>query len=670
VSSSILVGTLQHERLEPVAHRFRYPVYLYALDLDELPLLDRAVRGFGHNRLRPVAIHDRDYLGREPGTLRERLSRVLRRAGIEEEFVRVVLVTSARYFHYVFNPVSFYFCYGAERGLRCLVAEVSNTFGERHVYVLDDLRRRDGLFEPARPTAKAFHVSPFFDMAGEYRFRFTDPRESFDMRIELVRGGRAAFRARVTCEASPLNSAGLRRTLVRYPFTAALTLPRILIQAARLYFGRRLRVHEKPVPASPWTIRVPGASALERLATRPVLRALRSVKRGSLEVTRPGGGRLVCGEAPGPDAPAPAAHLEIRDPGFFTRVALGGDIGLGESFERGEWSTPDLPELLMLLAANRRELEAGVGALSNLARPFEWLGHALRRNSRRQSRRNIRAHYDFGNEFYGLFLDPTLTYSCARFDGQEIPLQQAQERKLDLVLEKSRAGAGSRVLEIGSGWGSLAVRAARSAGCRVLGITLSPAQLELSRQRAREAGLEDQVEFQLQDYRDVTGTYDAVVSIEMLEAVGHENLGTFFRVCDRILVPGGKVVLQVIVIVEERYEEYRRRPDWIQKYIFPGGHLPSVEAMRQAIARHSTLAIESLERFGADYARTLRTWRERLTARKDEARRLGCPDACLRRWEYYFGYCEAGFRIGEIDVVQMVLKRPDGTALPSDEGGG
>ena len=339
-------------------------------------------------------------------------------------------------------------------------------------------------------------------------------------------------------------------------------------------------------------------------------------------------------------------------------MATGGDIGLGESFVRGEWSTPDLPGLLALLAANRGQIERGAGPLAALTRPIERLGHALRRNSRRQSPRNIRAHYDFGNDFYRLFLDPTMTYSCARFGGEDITLEQAQERKLDGVLGASRAGPGTRVLEIGSGWGSFALRAARSAGCRVLGITLSPAQLELAEARAREAGLADRVEFRLCDYRDVTGTFDAVVSIEMVEAVGHENLGAFFAACDRALAPGGRAVVQAIVIAEERYEEYRRRPDWIQKHVFPGGHLPSLEALRSAMARSSTLAVEQLERFGADYARTLRAWRERLAANRDAARALGCSDACLRHWEYYFGYCEAGFRLGEIDVVEMVLSRP------------
>ena len=237
-------------------------------------------------------------------------------------------------------------------------------------------------------------------------------------------------------------------------------------------------------------------------------------------------------------------------------------------------------------------------------------------------------------------------------------VEEAQERKLDRVLAACRVGPGARVLEIGSGWGSFALRAARTAGCRVLGITLSPAQLALAEARAREADLADRVEFRLCDYRDVTGTFDAVVCIEMIEAVGHENLGAFFAVCDRALAPGGRAVVQSIVIAEERYAEYRRRPDWIQKHVFPGGHLPSPGAMREAMERSSTLAVERLERFGTDYARTLREWHERLAAHRDAARALGCDDACLRHWEYYFGYCEAGFRLGEIDVVEMVLSRP------------
>jgi cyclopropane-fatty-acyl-phospholipid synthase len=655
VNSTILTATLNHERTEPVTHRFRYPLVLYALDLDELPELGRTVPWFGHNRARPVSIRDRDYLERGGGTLREKLARVLRRAGVDATFPRVTLLTAAGLLHPAFNPVSFYFCYDAGDALRTIVAEVNNTFGERHVYVLRDLHEDGGLFEPALATPKAFHVSPFFDRAGGYRFRFADPRRRLDIRIDLVKEGRAAFRSRLTGTARPLDAANLARTLARHPVTVALTIPRILAQAARLHLGHRLPVHGKPVPDDPWTIRTRRPGRLERAAAGPVLGALRGVEQGALEVTLPEGGGFTAGRpAPG----VAAARLEIRDPAFFTRVATGGDIGLGESYVHGEWATPDLPGLLVLLAGNRARIEAGAGPLAALTRPLERLAHARRRNSRRRSPRNIRAHYDFGNDFYRLFLDPSLTYSGARFGGEDIPLERAQERKLDRLIEASRADAGSRVLEIGSGWGSFALRAARSAGCSVLGITLSPAQLELATARAREAGLADRVEFRLCDYRDVTGTFDAVVSIEMIEAVGHENLGAFFAACDRALAPGGRAVVQSIVIAEERYAEYRRRPDWIQKHVFPGGHLPSLEAMRGAMARSSTLAVERLERFGDDYARTLREWRARLAAHRDAARALGCDDACLRHWEYYFGYCEAGFRLGEIDVVEMVLSRP------------
>jgi len=461
---------------------------------------------------------------------------------VDGTFPRVTLLTAAGFLHPAFNPVSFYFCYDAADALRIIVAEVNNTFGERHVYVLDGLVETEGLFEPAHPTPKTFHVSPFFDRTGSYRFRFADPRQRLDIRIDLVKDGRVVFRSRLTGTSRPFDGPNLARTLALHPVTVALTIPRILAQAARLYFARKLPVHDKPVPDDPWTIRTRRPDWLERSAAGPVLGALRGVKRGTLEVALPEGGGFTSGQPlPGVET----ARLEIRDPAFFTRVATGGDIGLGESFVRGEWSTPDLPGLLMVLAANRAQIEAGAGPLAVLTRPVERLGHALRHNSRRQSPRNIRAHYDFGNEFYQLFLDPTMTYSCARFGGEDIPLEQAQERELDGVLQKSRATSGSRVLEIGSGWGSFALRAARSTGCRVLGITLSPAQLELAEARAREAGLADRVEFRLCDYRDVTGTFDTVVSVEMIEAVGHENLGTFFAACDRTLAPGGRAIVLV-----------------------------------------------------------------------------------------------------------------------------
>jgi cyclopropane-fatty-acyl-phospholipid synthase len=653
VNSRLFVGTLAHARTAPTPHRFRYPVVLWALDLDELPALARAIPWFGHDRVRPVAFHERDHLDGGPEPLKRRVLRLLEAHGCAAGVERVILLTAARVLHHAFNPISLYWAYAADGAVRAVVAEVNNTFGERHVYVLRDLAERDGLLSPAAEVPKAFHVSPYFDMRGEYRFRLADIRRSLDVRIDLVRDGAVALAARLTGEARPLDGATLARTLARHPFDALLTVPRIVAQALWLRFRRRLPWHEKPAPSSPATRVVARPGPLARVARAGVLSALARVREHRLEVALPEGGALVLGD---PDA-ATHARLEVRDPAFFTRVARGGDIGLGEAFEAGAWTSPDPGAVLMLLARERRRLERWHPP-DALARPWNAAFGALRDATRAGSRRNARDHYDLGNDFFGLFLDPSMTYSAAAWRAPGATLEQAQAAKLDMVLAKTRTGPGARILEIGSGWGSFALRAA-AAGAEVTGLTLSREQWTLARERAAAAGLADRARFELRDYRDVRGAWEAVVSIEMIEAVGHRHLPDFFRAVDRALAPGGRAVLQAITIADRRYEAYRRRVDWIQRYIFPGGLCPSFAALTAAMARGSTLVIEDVESLREDYARTLVAWRENLAARHERARALGLPERFLRRWEYYLRYCEAGFRLGELDVAQIVLRRPE-----------
>ena len=650
----LFVGDLVHARTGAVAHTFRYPVYTYAFDLDELPELARRHPWFGHNRVRPVALHDRDHLDAGPGTLREKLTRALAAAGVADDFARVTLVTGARFFHYAFNPVSFFYCYGSDGAVRCVVAEVNNTFGERHPYVLADLERRGGFYEPRRTVGKVFYVSPFYDMTGEYRFRFSDLRERLDIQVRLEREGQTAFAARLAGEPRPFDGASFARTLAGQPLSAVLTVPRIAWQAAKLHYGKKVAVHAKPLPAHPLTRRTAAPSWPERVALRLGLRALRGWREGALELRLPDGRELVFGE---PGA-AGRARLEVVSYRLFVRLVRDGAIGLGEGYTAGEFRTPDLVALLQTMGENRRALEAGAGRLAGVSAGVDRLRHAARGNTRAGARRNIGAHYDLGNDFFASFLDPSMTYSAARYLAPGDTLERAQENKLDAALAKSGAGAGSHVLEIGFGWGSFALRAARRAGCRVTGLTLSREQLEYARGLAEREGLAGRVDFELRDYRDATGVYDAVVSIEMLEAVGHAQYGTFFAACDRRLRAGGRAVIQVITIADERYDEYRRRPDWIQKHIFPGGHLPSLAALDGARRRHSSLALRQIETFGADYARTLGEWRARFRAAEADLERLGYEREFRRRWEYYLSYCEAGFRLGEIDVCQMVLEKP------------
>jgi len=647
MTARIYVGRVMHARREPVVHRFEYPLYWYALDLDALDELDRRVRLFGYNRPRLVSLWDRDYL-RGEGAIREKLVRELAAAGCADGVARVELVTMLRYLHYVFIPVSFYYCYRADGTLRAVVAEVNNTFGERHLYLLEPAA---GAAFPVRCTAaKAMHVSPFNDLRGHYEFFFSALDESMDIRIDLVRDGRPVLHARLTGQARPLTDVELRRTLVRYPLAAALNMPRIVWEAGRLYFMKKLPVHPKPAPSSPMT-RPAAPSLRERLGWRGTEALLGRLQRCRLRVTLPdGSSREFGGREAGREA-----ELAVRDWAMFGRVLRSGDVGFGEAFMHGEWDSGDLAGLMTLMAENTEWLS---GAPAGPAAWVRRLRHRARRNTRPGSRRNIRAHYDLGNDFYRLFLDEGLNYSCAVFADPGEPLEQAQRRKLESILGKARLGPADHVLEIGCGWGSFALEAARTTGCRVTGLSLSREQVALARERVAAAGLADRVAIELLDYRDVRGQFSRIVSIEMLEAVGHDFYGTFFAACDRLLAPGGWAVIQTITIPDQRYEAYRRRPDWIQQHIFPGGHLPSLTGLCRAMTRHSRFVVEDLENIGPHYAPTLAEWRRRFERQREALLTLGFDEVFQRKWRYYFSYCEAGFAARLLNGLQLVLRRP------------
>jgi cyclopropane-fatty-acyl-phospholipid synthase len=579
----IYEGTVSHARLEPVAHAFQYPVYFLGVDLDELADLPSAVRLFGYNRFRLLALHDRDYLAPGPGTIKEKLWRLLDQHGLAQDVQRVFLITAARFLHYAFNPVSFYYCYGPGGELRCTVAEVNNTFGERHFYVLD--QHLNGQVPARFQARKDFHVSPFNDREGLYDFSFSAPAPDLAIEVNLQREGRTVFRSQLAGRGVPLTRGSLLRTVARYPLTASLTFPRILAQAGRLYLRRRLPLHPKPPPRSDLTRQVARPRLMQRLALRLLRATLRKLRRGSLEVVQADG----TAERFGGQEPGVAAHVRVRDHALWTRLMRDGDIGLGESYMRGEWDSPNPTDVIRLFIDNRDLLDDRDVATAAVGRAWNRLHHLARPNTTRGSRRNISAHYDLSNDFFKLWLDSTLMYSSAVYEGPDDTPEQAQMRKMHKLIRMARIGPGHHVLEIGSGWGSFAIELVRQTGCRVTSITVSQQQLELAQERARAAGLADRITFELRDYRQVEGRFDRIVSIEMLEAVGHRNLGRFFAICDRLLKPDGLLVLQVITIPDQRYESYRKGVDWIQKHVFPGGHLPSLQAITAAMTRSSRL---------------------------------------------------------------------------------
>jgi cyclopropane-fatty-acyl-phospholipid synthase len=383
---------------------------------------------------------------------------------------------------------------------------------------------------------------------------------------------------------------------------------------------------------------------VDRAAVAVLRRVLGGLEGGTLEVTLPDGTEVRFGSGP-------SVRMAIHDLRLFRRLATRPKLGLGESYQAGEWSSDDLPGLLYLLASNA---ERGAARHPGWRRFAELRPRLNRRTGPLAARRNIEYHYDLGNELFALFLDETMTYSCAVFERPGEPLADAQLRKLRRVCEALGLREGDRVLEIGCGWGSFALVAAGEYGARVTGITLSPSQAELARRRAAEAGLADRIEIRVQDFRHVGGEYDAVASIEMLEAVGERLFAPYFAAIDRVLAPGGRAVVQTILIPDRRYRRYRSSPDWIERYVFPGCLIPSLGALADA---SGPLRIAGVDEIGGHYADTLAAWRARFLARLDEVRALGHGERFVRTWDFYLASCEALFRAGLLRDAQLLVTR-------------
>jgi len=351
-------------------------------------------------------------------------------------------------------------------------------------------------------------------------------------------------------------------------------------------------------------------------------------------------------------------RVHVADPSFYLDVILRGTLGAAEAFMQRKWDTTDLTSVVRILLANRDVMERMNSVWAWAGRPFLRLAECRHRNTRSQSRRNIHSHYDLGNEFFELFLDPTMMYSSAVYPHENATLEEASLHKLDLICQKLQLGPDDHLLEIGTGWGGLAMHAAQRCGCRVTTTTISNEQYTKARQRIDSAGLSDRITLLKRDYRDLEGQYDKLVSVEMIEAVGPEYLDTYFEVCSDRLKPNGRMLLQAIVIDESIYDRYIRSVDFIRKYIFPGGALPALPVIQDSIGRVTDLRFVHLQDIGADYARTLREWYERFTSRLDDVRRLGYPDEFIRMWQYYFCYCEGGFREKTIRDLQIVFDKP------------
>jgi cyclopropane-fatty-acyl-phospholipid synthase len=420
------------------------------------------------------------------------------------------------------------------------------------------------------------------------------------------------------------------------------------------------------------------ARTTKKIAKKIFLKTLEGLRGGSLEVIcadathRFGMAPLDQGigadqSAAGIEKDALHAVVAVHDERFFRHALLAGDIGVGEAYMSGDWSTPDLVEVVRLAVRNMDQLDHSNRVFTALRRMADWFEHRGNSNTEAGSRRNIAYHYDLGNDFYRLFLDRSLTYSCAYYENSDDSLEKAQTQKYDRICRKLGLGKRDHVLEIGTGWGGFAVYAAETYGCRVTTTTISQqqhdyAQILFSRSRA-----EERIQLLFEDYRRLSGRYDKIVSIEMFEAVGYEHYDDFFGACERLLKPDGSMLLQTITIQEAKFEQYRKQSDWIKKHIFPGAELASVMGIQKSLARATGMQLFQLEDIGMHYVLTLKEWRRRFLDQIPEVRELGFDERFVRMWDYYLAYCEGAFRERYISNVQLAIGKASSASRFTNE---
>jgi cyclopropane fatty-acyl-phospholipid synthase-like methyltransferase/DUF1365 family protein len=675
---------IRHLRTDPLRHGFSYAAQAWVIDLDSVPSLPRGLRGL-------AGFRSEDHVGGPGSSIRANIEAVLNDHGVDIDGGGIVTMASPRVLGYTFNPLSLHWCHFTDESLAAVVAEVHNTYGERHCYVIhpDEAGRAD--------VAKAFYVSPFYPVDGTYRMSVPEPDGRLAITLTLHRAGEKPFVATIRGDRRPAEVT-LWRAL-RTPLATRAVMFRIKRHGITLWLkGLRPsprpvhppatsgRVMPKVITPSPAldvidAVRWPDVAAQPHRPLRAtVARRLmqRAVDHLPIRLVLPDG--RVLGQG---DANSPAMRL-VRPAAFYDRLGATGLIGFGEAFMAGDWVAGDGSP-----STARRSLLATVGEddaissepvddLAEVLAVFAermgslippWLQRlrqaALLRapsaqdNTVHGSRNNISHHYDLSNDLFKVFLDPSLSYSSALFEGDPCfsveSLRDAQHRKINRLLDGAAVREGSRVLEIGTGWGELAILAAER-GAQVTTITLSKEQAELAEKRIAEAGQSERIEVRLQDYREVSGTFDAIVSVEMIEAVGANHWPEYFGALNALLAPGGRVGLQAITMPHDRMIASMNTYTWILKYIFPGGQIASVRAVREQ-ARAAGLTVTDNFAFGMHYAETLRRWRATFEARAAEIDDLGFDLVFRRMWSLYLGYSEAGFLSGYLDVNQFTLTK-------------
>ncbi|MCS6892976.1 MAG: DUF1365 family protein [Deltaproteobacteria bacterium] len=642
----LVKGSTTHERFKPVHNRFHYSHDYLMFELHNFDSL-RKLRFFSVNKFNLMSIVDTDYFfGLKKSILHQLKEFFEMRLKRDLNCQYVFCLTTPRVLNFVFNPVNFYFGFNKNNPVFFL-AEINNTFWERYIY-FEDLSVREKFYFTWK---KNFFISPFFPREGEYSV-FLNIASSIYIQFIYRIGKERVFSANYSGQVTQLNGRNsLLIHFLRNPFSFYSTLPKIYAQAVKLWLLKGVGVFRKPSPEGTTLVWARPYMVSTQILQNAFRNKLRRCERGRLVIVLPDGHEEVYeGGKSGY-----SAELRIKDFVLFWKIITSGQIGFCDAFVDRLWDSPDPAMVIAYFLDNWRVVGKTKGF--GVVRVLHSLVHRLRSNSKSQARKNIIFHYDNPLWMFQLILDPTLTYSCAFFDENHTDLLSAQINKIQIACDELELSSADHVLEIGSGFGSFAIYAAKHYGCKVTTITLSKVQFDYVKNLIKAEGLENLVTVLLEDYRNIRGKFDKIVSIEMIEAVGNKFLPQYFAKLDHLLKPGGSILLQAIVYPDYDYQNYLRRADWIQTRIFPGSCLPSLQAIHQAF-KQTKLQLDFAYNRSKDYAKTLKLWRDNLESNKEIFLQNG-TETQLRTWLLYLCSCQAEFQTDWLRLMRLMLRRPN-----------
>lgn len=646
--SHLFQGYIYHKRFSPKTHEFSHKYSLFQINLNKNKLRGNIL--FSFNSFNVFSIYENEFLYPGNETLWIKANHLLRQNNYKEAH-KIILLTNPKFFSATFNPISFFLCYDQESEYpEVIIAEVHNTFKEKHLYFLSN--PKDCETNLSFTHQKEFHVSPFFNKQGNYKFKFKINSDDFFCKIDYWVEDKLMLTASFNGIKQGLSKMSLLKIALVSGYHIASPMLRILYQAFNLHFLKKIPIQAKPNLSHKNSFNYKKANFFQKLNMFFVFNWLKKLDNGKLKLVLPDGTRKTFGKT-GQDN----VNIEILNYEFFTDIAWQADLGFAKAYLKNFCQVNNLKSLFKIFVKNSKNIHQQSSFYSFLGHIIAYLSHLRNKNNLKNSKNNIQAHYDLGNDFFSLFLDSSKLYSSGYFPLKASSLSEAQQIKTKKLIDLLDIKANdAHILEIGSGWGYIACELAKKYGCKVTTITLSQEQKKYVEEKVVSENLQDLVTVKIKDYRLLKQKYDGIISVEMIEAVGKEYINDYFKICSNCLKENAKFVLQAITIESSYYSNYSKNKDFIQEFIFPGGHLFTKEILNSVSAKYKLKEIHS-ESIGKHYAKTLNCWESNFLNKLPEIKALGFDERFIKTWLYYFNYCEIGFQDGYIDTYQISYQK-------------